>query len=841
MTPGAAGGELDGSKGLFGDGPYDLDDEAADAEYERVDAFMSGRRKRTREAARRAEADAARAVRPRITEQFADLKSGLASMSESEWDAIPESSDGALRMQARRQDQFMPVPDTLIQSAAGLASGQYATQDQGAGATSAVTGLSQARGQVMALQLDRKSDSVDGQTVVDPAGYLTGLDTVEGMSEAEVGDVKKGRALMKSMIASNPGNPLAWVSAARFEEHCRKLGAARHIINKATEACPKSEDVWLEAARLAQASEAPMVLANAVRHIPRSVKVWLKAASLERELPRKRAVLRQGLEFIPSSVKLWKAAVELEEPEDAKIMLQQAVGEVPGSAELWISLARLETHERARGVLNKASKALPTEPLIRIAAAKLEEAAGNTQNVSRIIGKSVARLASKGVIVDRATWIAHATQAEQDGSPLVAASLIQATLAMGVDALDQKRTWLQDAAEFAKRGHVACARAAYDMLVRNHPSAPAVWLAATELERNEDNQVRLSALLEQAVKACPAEEVLWLIAAKQKWRSGDAPGARAVLKAAFDANPNSEAIWLAAVKLEQDSGSLALAKQLLVRARANCHTARVWMKSALLARDSGDGEEEISLLRQAVKAFPDAFKCWLMLSQAYERQGQLDKARAALAAATKSCTTSPQLWQAAAAMEAKHGSVPKARSILDAARSALPDSDSVWEASVRLEDASGSAELAESLLAKGHQACPKSGRLWALSIERAGPKHLKQRLLKDAMAATQSKDPLVLVQGARFLWATGKPDKAQKWLARATSLQPLLGDAWAWRLLLAKGWQGGESPSDVVRAAEAAAPTHGSLFAAVAKSPSNHGKPLQDVLEQVAAALEQPK
>lgn len=95
--------------------------------------------------------------------------------------------------------------------------------------------------------------------------------------------------------------------------------AARKIIAKGCEMCPKSEDVWLQAAelnvsffslsfsftpdqdltpylhiRLQVPENSKRILANAVREIPTSVKIWLKAASLETDISRKKNVLRKG-------------------------------------------------------------------------------------------------------------------------------------------------------------------------------------------------------------------------------------------------------------------------------------------------------------------------------------------------------------------------------------------------------------------------------------------------------------------------------------------------------------------------------------------------------------------
>ena len=63
-------------------------------------------------------------------------------------------------------------------------------------------------------------------------------------------DVKKARLLLKSVRETNPKHPPAWIASARLEEVTGKIQASRNLIMKGCEECPKSEDVWLEAARL---------------------------------------------------------------------------------------------------------------------------------------------------------------------------------------------------------------------------------------------------------------------------------------------------------------------------------------------------------------------------------------------------------------------------------------------------------------------------------------------------------------------------------------------------------------------------------------------------------------
>lgn len=55
---------------------------------------------------------------------------------------------------------------------------------------------------------------------------------------------------------------LAWIASARLEEVTGKLQTARNLIMQGCEMCPKSEDVWLEAARLQVSSNIILFIYN---------------------------------------------------------------------------------------------------------------------------------------------------------------------------------------------------------------------------------------------------------------------------------------------------------------------------------------------------------------------------------------------------------------------------------------------------------------------------------------------------------------------------------------------------------------------------------------------------
>ena len=58
-------------------------------------------------------------------------------------------------------------------------------------ATTNLTEIGEGRRTMVSINLDRMADSVSGQTVVDPKGYLTDLKSMKIASDTEIGDIKK--------------------------------------------------------------------------------------------------------------------------------------------------------------------------------------------------------------------------------------------------------------------------------------------------------------------------------------------------------------------------------------------------------------------------------------------------------------------------------------------------------------------------------------------------------------------------------------------------------------------------------------------------------------------------
>ncbi|KAL9457717.1 hypothetical protein AB3S75_006712 [Citrus x aurantiifolia] len=832
--------------GLFANLEYDEDDKEADAVWEAIDKRMDLRRKDRREARLKQEIEKYRASNPKITEQFADLKRKLYSLSAKEWESIPEIGDYSLRNKKKRFESFVPVPDTLLEKARQEQEHVTALdpKSRAAGGTETpwsqtpvtdLTAVGEGRGTVLSLKLDRLSDSVSGLTVVDPKGYLTDLKSMKITSDAEISDIKKARLLLKSVTQTNPKHPPGWIAAARLEEVAGKVAAARQLIKKGCEECPKNEDVWLEACRLASPDEAKAVIASGVKMIPNSVKLWLQAAKLEHDDTNKSRVLRKGLENVPDSVRLWKAVVELANEEEAKLLLHRAVECCPLDVDLWLALARLETFEEARKVLNMAREKLPKERAIWITAAKLEEANGNTSMVGKIIERSIRALQREDVVIDREAWMKEAEVAERAGSVITCQAIIKNTIGIGVEEEDRKRTWVADAEECKKRGSIETARAIYAHALTVFLTKKSIWLKAAQLEKSHGTRESLDALLRKAVTYCPQAEVLWLMGAKEKWLAGDVPAARAILQEAYAAIPNSEEIWLAAFKLEFENHEPERARMLLAKARDRGGTERVWMKSAIVERELENTTEERRLLDEGLKQFPSFFKLWLMLGQLEERLGRLEQAKEAYESGLKHCPNCIPLWLSLSNLEGMMNGLSKARAVLTMARKKNPQNAELWLAAIRAELKHGNKKEADSLMAKALQVCRKSGILWAASIEMV-PRPQRRSKSADAYKNCDH-DPHVIAAVAKLFWHDRKVDKARTWLNRAVTLAPDIGDFWAlyYKFELQHGSE--DNQKDVLKRCVAAEPKHGEKWQAVSKAVENSHQPTEAILKKVVLAL----
>jgi len=189
--------EFEGYGGsLCGKDPYDKDDEEADEIYYSIDVRMDEKRRDHREKRMKEELEKYRMERPKIQQQFSDLKRDLAEVTFDDWSNLPEVGDARNKRQRNpRTEKFTPVPDSVLsqnramadsttsidkreQKYGGLSTPFPGDMTPGFGTPAGdidMKKIGQARNTLMNIKLTQVSDSVSGQTVVDPKGYLTDL------------------------------------------------------------------------------------------------------------------------------------------------------------------------------------------------------------------------------------------------------------------------------------------------------------------------------------------------------------------------------------------------------------------------------------------------------------------------------------------------------------------------------------------------------------------------------------------------------------------------------------------------------------------------------------------
>lgn len=212
----------DDERNLFAGTVYEADDEEADRIWEGVDAKMDERRKKQREIAEAKIAEEERRKNPKLQTQFADLKRGLSSLTDADWEGIPEAGNMTgkrrkhnMRLEENQNGRSYAVSDSVLAGAAarGQMLGELDAAQQearyhsllrpsadilqnggfdtpaGDGALTDFVSIGTARDKVLSLRLDQASkDATNGSsTSVDPRGYMTALNSQILQTDAQIG------------------------------------------------------------------------------------------------------------------------------------------------------------------------------------------------------------------------------------------------------------------------------------------------------------------------------------------------------------------------------------------------------------------------------------------------------------------------------------------------------------------------------------------------------------------------------------------------------------------------------------------------------------------------------
>lgn len=196
-----------------------------------------------------------------------------------EWANIPDAADIGKKVKKKRLEKFTAAPDSFLDAARGaggmtalhtaasfssgtatafagtdtsfagmggtgtvipgMATAMPGTQTAYSGIGTAYPGMNtampqysgqlnlgeigHARKTMMGVKLDQAGGAVSGQSAVDTLGYLTDLNSMAARNAmSNIGDIQKGRLLLKRVRQTNPKKADAWIASAGLEEVCMK-------------------------------------------------------------------------------------------------------------------------------------------------------------------------------------------------------------------------------------------------------------------------------------------------------------------------------------------------------------------------------------------------------------------------------------------------------------------------------------------------------------------------------------------------------------------------------------------------------------------------------------------
>ena len=300
---------------------------------------------------------------PTIRQAFSALKNDLKTLSQSDWESIPEIKDFTIKK--RKIERYIPITHSEIMAALNDTIVPLKEEKE---KETTIENVGKAKNSILKMLIDKIGEEKGEKNSVDRLSYLTELNTlnkdnvVNPLNSFEgVQDMKKAKLLLNNLITTNPENPLSWISAARLELMDNELQKARELLSKAIEKIKDSEELWIEYSRLYDNDpvKAKYILNQGIIYLPKSEKLYFELIKIEKNDNEKKKILKKCLfEEIPTSEILWKMLIELEKnnKEIYKRLLIKCTEYFPKSINNWILLSKECNYEEGKEFLLKAIK-----------------------------------------------------------------------------------------------------------------------------------------------------------------------------------------------------------------------------------------------------------------------------------------------------------------------------------------------------------------------------------------------------------------------------------------------------------------------------------------------------
>lgn len=263
------------------------------------------------------------------------------------------------------------------------------------------------------------------------------------------GKYETARAILATSLRIFVTSKKTWSQAADLERNHGTQASERTVLEKAVEAVPQAEALWLRLARLSgDLNDARKVLASAFNQNPNCENIYLQAIKLEsdhHQIDQARELLQtartdagtdrvwiksvafervqkndivaldlvnQGLQLYPKAARLWMQKGQIYESQSKLPQAREAYSTgtraCPTSVPLWLLWSRLEERMgvivKARSVLDRARLANPKNDRLWTESIRVERRANNIPQAKVLMAKALQECPTSGLLWSESIW-----------------------------------------------------------------------------------------------------------------------------------------------------------------------------------------------------------------------------------------------------------------------------------------------------------------------------------------------------------------------------------------------------------------------------------------------------
>ncbi|KAI3635936.1 hypothetical protein MIR68_006034 [Amoeboaphelidium protococcarum] len=692
----------------------DKEDEEADRVYAQVEQRLQNRRKRKQLQSQTQESGHEQAKQAPLHVDN-DLKQQLQSISAEEWANIPDAVDlvavGRKSKRARErllEKQFFgPTKDFILDSARNNLKKEFQVVDfeqQQQLASANVMNVDEVdplisdeqqssainiKDELIRSKLDRVAkNTISGQQSVDnrtdlylsqltqQSSAFNGLQS-QGQSKEQqqqlrsITDIQTTRQLLTAVIESEPYNPQSWLAAAQLEEQDGQFGKARKLLEQGCIKCPKNEELWLNAVRLARPDSIKLVLGNALSHLRQSEMLWIKAIEMESNLASKVKIMDEALRQVPTSTSLWLLRVDHAKDDSERLStLHRAVQMANQDPLLWQKLLSLESQQDIDQSFSMALQQCGDADLLLISvsfAKRLEDLQSGQSSIQKVLSKGLQK-AMQSQLLDVPQILNHAQNCIKSGHKLTASALIYEFVLQCPADLYTVQKWQSIVDDSFSHSESESLLILLITLVRKYPTEVGWFSRAVNLALECGQNEYFDHLIKLAIDSDELYDVKSLLkVADFLFNNRHQDKLFNLFDQCTQKWPKCEDFWLHYISVTTSLGEKIKAQQIMANALNYIESDRLQAQFLSQMKDSGDLKQFQPQLDQALLKYPNSVDLLLMKADLLEQSGDTKQLRQLYASATSKCPQSVDLWLRYVKFERQTGSMMKARALINKA------------------------------------------------------------------------------------------------------------------------------------------------------------------------------